>query len=128
MPKKAAEAEDAAAGGAAVSGGTAGGGTADAGLVEPDAAGGVSDAAIGAKESESAGGGQSAKSDLPDAEYGADKGATRTEPETEHDSGTAGLGGATRTVPEADIADLSGEHGTEVGKNMSGSAGNKGIL
>ena len=128
MPKKAAEAEDAAAGGAAVSGGTAGGGTAGAGLVEPDAAGGVSDAAIGAKESESAGGGQSAKSDLPDAEYGADKGATRTEPETEHDTGTADLGGATRTVPEADIADLSGEHGTEVGKNMSGSAGNKGIL
>ena len=124
MPKKAAEAKDSAAGGAAVSGGTAGGGTAGAGLVEPDAAGGVSDAAIGAKESESAGGGQSAKSDLPDAEYGADKGATRTE----HDTGTAGLGGATRTVPEADIADLSGEHGTEVGKNMSGSAGNKGIL
>lgn len=123
MPKKAAEAEDAAAGGAAVSGGTA-----DAGLVEPDAAGGVSDAAIGAKESESAGGGQSAKSDLPDAEYGADKGATRTEPETEHDTGTAGLGGATRTVPEADIADLSGEHGTAVGENMADGAGNKGIL
>lgn len=118
MPKKAAEAEDAAAGG----------GTADAGLVEPDAAGGVSDAAIGAKESESAGGGQSAKSDLPDAEYGADKGATRTEPETEHDTGTADLGGATRTVPEADIADLSGEHGTAVGENMADGAGNKGIL
>ncbi len=133
MPKKAAEAEDAAAGGAAVSGGTAGGGTADdgtadAGLVEPDAAGGVSDAAIGAKESESAGGGQSAKSDLPDAKYGADKGATRTEPETEHDTGTADLGGATRTVPEADIADLSGEHGTAVGENMADGAGNKGIL
>lgn len=121
MPKKAAEAEDAAAGGAAVSGGTAGDGTADAGLVEPDAA-------IGAKESESAGGGQSAKSDLPDAEYGADKGATRTEPETEHDTGTADLGGATRTVPEADIADLSGEHGTAVGENMADGAGNKGIL
>ena len=123
MPKKAAEAEDAAAGGAAVSGGTA-----DAGLDEPDAAGGVSDAAIGAKESESAGGGQSAKSDLPDAEYGADKGATRTEPETEHDTGTADLGGATRTVPEADIADLSGEHGTAVGENMADGAGNRGIL
>ena len=156
MPKKAAEAKDAAAGG----------GTAGAGLVEPDAAGGVSDAAIGAKESESAGGGQSAKSDLPDAEYGADKGATRTEPETEHDTGTAGLGGATRTVPEAehdtgtadlggatrtepeaehdtgtaglggatrtvpeaDIADLSGEHGTAVGENMADGAGHKGIL
>ena len=118
MPKKAAETENTAAGGSA----------ADAGLVEPDAAGGVSDAAIGAKESESAGGGQSAKSDLPDAEYGADKGATRTEPETEHDTGTAGLGGATRTVPEADIADLSGEHGTAVGENMADGAGNKGIL
>ena len=127
MPKKAAEAKDAAADGGAVSS-NAVNGTADAGLVEPDAAGGVSDAATGAKESESAGGGQSAKSDLPDAEYGADKGATRTEPETEHDTGTADLDGATRTVPEADIADLSGEHGTAVGENMAGSAGSKGIL
>ena len=146
MPKKAAEAEDAAAGGGAVSS-NAVNGTPNAGLIEPDTADSDFDTAIGAEENESAGGGQSAKSDLPDAEYGADKGATRTEPETEHDtgtaglggatrtepetehdSGTAGLGGATRTVPEADIADLSGEHGTEVGKNMSGSAGNKGIL
>lgn len=128
MPKKAAEAKDAAADGAAVSGGTAGGGTPNAGLIEPDTADSAFDTAIGAEENESAGGGQSAKSDLPDAEYGADKGAIRTEPETEHDTGTAGLGGATRTVPEADIADLSGEHGTAVGENMADGAGNKGIL
>lgn len=119
MPKKAAGTEDAAAGGAAVSGSTA-----DAGLVEPDAAGGVSDAAIGAKEGRSVGGGQSAKSDLPDAEYGADKSAIRTVPEAD----IADLSGATCTVPEAEDGALSGTHGTAVGENMADGAGNKGIL
>ena len=103
MPKKAAEAENAASGGSTVSGSTPGGAP-DAGLIEPDAAGG----------------GQSMGDDVSDAAPDADNSASDTD--------TADLSSAAHTAPDAEGDADNSVTDAAVGEHMPDGAGNKGIL